>query len=410
MKSSEVRKKFIEFFKKNKHKLVESSSLIPDDVSVLLTTAGMQQFKPYFIQERDVEKDFKSKRLISVQKCFRTSDIDEVGDESHLTFLEMLGNFSFGDYFKEECIKLEYEFFTKVLKIDHDRIVPSVFKGDKNVPKDEESINILKELGFKKIKEFGREDNFWGPTGKEGPCGPTVEFYVDGVEIGNFVFNYYYQDKNGRLTLLKQNGVDVGIGLERLTMVVQKKKNVFETDLFESILKKINIKNEKIKRIIVDHIKGCVFLISDGVLPSNIEQGYILRRILRRIIRYHQNLEELVDEVIKIYKKYYKLDKKYILKIINEEKEKFEKTLDKGLNQFNKLNFKKSISSKDAFYLYQSFGLPIEVIKDLAKEKKLKVDEKGFEKEFKKHQELSKKGSEKKFGGHGFKEGEESSE
>lgn len=417
MKSSEVREKFIEFFKKNKHKLVTSSSLVPDDISVLLTTAGMQQFKLYFTGEKDVLKDFKSRRLISIQKCFRTSDIDSVGNKSHLTFLEMLGNFSFGDYFKEECIKMEYEFFTKILKIDHNKIIPSVFKGDKDVPKDIESIEILKKLGFKRIKELGREDNFWGPTGEEGPCGPTVEFYIDNIEIGNFVFNQYYQDKNKKLTLLKQNGVDVGIGLERLTMIVQDKKDVFETDLFMPIIEKLPDIDLKMKRIIADHIKGCVFLISDNVLPSNIEQGYVLRRILRRIIRYgklynfkENYLEELVDAIISIYKDYYKLNKKYILKVINEEKEKFEKTLDKGLNEFNKLKFNKVISGKDAFYLYQSFGLPIEVIKDLAKEKNLEIDEKEFEKEFKKHQELSKKGAEKKFGGHGFREGEEVSE
>jgi len=417
MKSSDVRKKFIEFFKNNSHRLVESSSLIPDDKSVLLTTAGMQQFKLYFTQERDVLKDFKSRRLISIQKCFRTSDIDAVGDESHLTFLEMLGNFSFGDYFKEDCINMEYEFFTKVLGIEQKRIIPSIFKGDKEIPRDEESFNILKKLGFNKINEFTRDDNFWGPTGEEGPCGPTVEFYVDNIEIGNFVFNQYFQDKNKKLELLKQSGVDVGIGLERLTMIAQNKKNVFETDLFEPILKKIPDIDIKIKRIIADHIKGSVFLISDGIIPSNVEQGYILRRILRRIIRYgklynfkENYLEELVDAVIFVYNDYYRLDKKYILKIINEQKEKFERTLDKALNEFNRLNFKKKVSGKDAFYLYQSFGLPIEVIKDLAKEKNLRVDEKEFELEFKKHQEISKAGAEKKFGGHGFKEGQESSD
>ncbi|MFH1209297.1 MAG: alanine--tRNA ligase [archaeon] len=417
MRSSDVRDRFIEFFKKNGHKLVRSSFLIPDDKSVLLTTAGMQQFKPYFTQEKDIVRDFSSKRIISIQKCFRTSDIDDVGDESHLTFLEMLGNFSFSDYFKEECINMEYDFFIKVLGIEQKRIVPSIFKGDKDVPRDEESFNILKKLGFKKIKELGRDDNFWGPTGEEGPCGPTVEFYVDNIEIGNFVFNQYFQDKNKKLELLKQNGVDVGIGLERLTMIVQNKKSVFETDLFEPIIEKLPDIDIKIKRIIADHIKGSVFLISDGIIPSNVEQGYILRRILRRIIRYgklynfkENYLEELVDAVISIYKDYYRLDERYILKVINEEKERFEKTLDKALNEFNRLNFKKKVSGKDAFYLYQSFGLPIEVIKDIAKEKKLKVDEKEFELQFKKHQEISKAGAEKKFGGHGFKEGQESSD
>ena len=316
MNSGAIRTKFLDFFKARGHAVVPSSSLIPDDPSVLLTTAGMQQFKKYFTGELDPLKDFKdssgrpTKNTASIQKSFRTSDIDEVGDETHLTFFEMLGNFSFGGYFKKEAIEYAHGFITKELGLKIDYV--SVFKGDskmklgQKVPPDVESEKIWQALGIKDVRKFGREDNFWGPTGSEGPCGPTTEIYVNGVEIWNIVFNEYYgieQDtnytnwlvrnwnrmmegkghRNLKLTKLNIPGVDTGMGLERLAMVSQGKKNVFETDLFSPLFKILPVElPEREKRIIADHLRGSVFLLADGVRPSNKEHGYILRRLMRR--------------------------------------------------------------------------------------------------------------------------------
>jgi len=402
MKSDEIRKRFISFFKNHEHKLVEPASLKTDDPSVLLTTAGMQQFKEYYTGKKNPEKDFKSKNLISIQPCFRTSDIDEVGDESHLTLFEMLGNFSFDGYFKDDAIKMAYEFFNE-LGIDKQRMFVTIFEGENGIPRDEESEKIWKKLSMMNIKMGKGKDNFWGPTGDEGPCGPTTEIYVDGCEIWNIVFNEYLKDKNGKFHPLEQKGVDTGMGLERLAMVMQGKKNVFETDLFLPIIEKIkelkvvNKNNEKAYRIIADHIRGSVFLIKDGVRPSNVEEGYILRRVLRRAIRYGKllllkgdYLQDLVDVVVKIYGKHYELNKNEIIKVIHEEYNKFESSLDKGLKEFNKRVFDKKISGKEAFLLYQSYGFPLELTKDLAEEKKLKVDEKEFYEEFEKHQNASR--------------------
>ena len=312
MDSNTLRKKFLDFFAKKGHAIVPSSSLLPTDPSVLFTTAGMQQFKEYFLGK---ESPY-GKRIASCQKCFRTSDIETVGDISHLTFVEMLGNFSFGDpegktsssygagYFKKETIEWAYEFIVKELGLEIDYV--SVFAGDPStssgqvVPSDTESEKIWLNLGIpqSKIKKMGREDNFWGPTGLEGPCGPTSEIYLKDFEVWNLVFNEYYQDRDGKLTLLKQKGVDTGMGLARLTAVVQKKDSVFETDLFEPIIKEIEKKadrpyksDQKSYRIIADHIKSAVFLISEGIFPSNVEKGYVLRRVLRRAIRYGKILD-----------------------------------------------------------------------------------------------------------------------
>ncbi|TFG35104.1 MAG: alanine--tRNA ligase, partial [Parcubacteria group bacterium] len=292
MNSFQLRQAFLKFFEKKGHKIVPSSFLIPSDPSVLFTTAGMQQFKPYYLGEKS---PFGS-NIASCQKCVRTSDIEEVGDKNHLTFLEMLGNFSFGGYFKEEAMRLAYEFLFKELGMPLEKAFFTVFEGDDKVPEDKESISIWKKLGIKEenIKKLGRKDNFWGPTGSEGPCGPTTEihFYdADGeTEVWNLVFNEYLQDRNGNLTFLEQKGVDTGMGLEGLAMIHQEKDSIFETDLFEPIIKELDhISGEistKEKRIIADHIKTAVFLISEGILPSNVERGYILRRILRRIIIY----------------------------------------------------------------------------------------------------------------------------
>ena len=413
MTAKDIRSKFLEFFKENNHVVVSSSSLVPEDDSVLLTTAGMQQFKPYYLGE----KSPYGPNTVSCQKSFRTSDIEEIGDETHLTFFEMLGNFSFGGYFKKQAINLAFDFLTKKLGLKIDYV--SIFIGDKNVPQDQESEKIWLDLGIKpeKIKKFGREDNFWGPTGEQGPCGPTTEIYINGTEIWNLVFNEYYQDKDGQLTYLKQKGVDTGMGLERLATIIQQKNNIFETDLFFPIIEEIR-KNKDVslislkeERIIADHIRGAVFLISDKVLPSNIDRGYILRRILRRTIRYNKliGLPEnfiiyLADKVIQIYQHAYpelKQNQEEILSVIQEEQEKFSKVLEKGIEKFNQITAQKKIKGTDVFHLFDTYGFPLELTEELAKEKQISFDRKEFEQAFKNHQQISRAGKEKKFGGIG---------
>jgi len=410
MTSNELREEFLNFFAKKGHKIVPSSSLLPTDPSVLFTTAGMQQFKEYFLGKGSPY----GKRVVSSQKCFRTSDIEEVGDEKHLTFLEMLGNFSFGDYFKEEAIKFAFEFLFKELRLPQDNVVFTVFEGDELIPFDEESFLIWKKLGIpeNKIKKMGRKDNFWGPTGEEGPCGPTTEIHFNGVELWNLVFNEYYKNKSGKLSVLKQKGVDTGMGLERLVMICQGKGSVYETDLFSPIFKEImrpgGVKN---KRVIADHVKSAVFLISEGIFPSNVERGYVLRRVLRRAIRYGKLLNlpknfpiPLAQKVIEIYKDVYpelRSQETDILTVIQNEEEKFEKTLEKGLKQFEKISLRGDIGGDDAFHLFDTYGFPLELTEELSKEKGLKIDKKGFEEAFKKHREISRAGVEKKFGGIG---------
>jgi len=422
MDSNKLRKKFLNFFEKRGHKIVPSSSLIPTDPSVLFTTAGMQQFKPYYLGEPCPY----GPNVASCQKCFRTSDIDEVGDERHLTFFEMLGNFSFGGYFKEEAIEYAFEFLFKELKLPIERAKFTVFKGDEEVPEDKESPRIWQKLGIPKEKIFGmgREDNFWGPTGLEGPCGPTTEIHINGIEVWNLVFNEYYKDREGKITPLKQKGVDTGMGLERLAMILQNKNSVFETDLFEPIIKILSTSNIehrtsniRSQRIIADHIKGAVFLISEGILPSNVERGYVLRRILRRAILHSKilnlprnSLIEAAKKVIEIYKDVYPevlSNQANVLTVIENEREKFEKTLEIGLKKLKlhiencKLRNEKILPGKIVFDLFQSYGFPFEITKEIAKEEGLEVDEKDFQERFKKHQEISRVGAEKKFGGLG---------
>lgn len=419
MSSKELRREFLSFFEKRRHRIVPSSSFIPTDPSVLLASAGMQQFKPYYLGESSPY----GLNVASCQKCFRTSDINEVGDESHLTFIEMLGNFSFGGYFKEEAIKLAYEFVFKELKLPKDDVIITVFEGDKGIPFDEESFLIWKKLGIpeNKIKKRGRADNFWGPTGEEGPCGPTTEIHFKNVELWNLVFNEYYQDKDRKLTLLKQKGVDTGMGLERLAMICQGKPSVYETDLFSPIIKEISgggrggWQNENAKRVIADHIKGSVFLISEEIFPSNVERGYILRRILRRAIRYGKVLGlgsgfliPLAQKVIEIYKDIYpevKSKEADILTVIQKEEEKFEKTLETGIKDTTSEVTKAGKLTGDiAFRQYESKGVPLEISKEIAVAENVKISkdlEKDFKKRLKEHQETSRAGVEKKFGGVG---------
>ena len=432
----------MEFFEKKGHKIVPSSSLIPDDPSVLLTTAGMQQFKRYYTAELDATADFGSQRTVSAQKCFRTSDIEETGDKTHLTFFEMLGNFSFSNfsrepqasekkiensvseawrggtesYFKRSSIHWSYEFITEILGIGVDRITVSVFKGDDATPFDEESYNIWhKELGIPKDKIIlgSRVDNFWGPTGDEGPCGPCTEIYVDGVEIWNNVFNEYYKEKTGNFMKTKNPGVDTGMGLERLTAMIQGVDDVFETDIFQPLVAKIreSVSSEynRVVRILADHLRASIFLIGDGIRPSNKEAGYILRRLLRRIMAYqikydiHADLFPESVEIIKnkFGKTYPELNEtKKILEVLEDEKQKFQEAVGRGMKEIEKF---KEIGGKEAFYLYETFGLPFELIKELASKEAVKnLYKEDFDEEFKKHQEISRSGAEKKFGGHGL--------
>jgi alanyl-tRNA synthetase len=435
MDSNKIRKEFLNFFKERGHTIVPSSSLVPDDPSVLLTTAGMQQFKPYYVGKADPMRDFKSLNAVSVQKCFRTSDIDEVGDETHLTFFEMLGNFSFGGYFKKEAIHWAYELMTNIYGISPERMMVSIFGGDQDVPEDQESFAIwYKEIGLpkSKIKKHGRKDNFWGPTGNEGPCGPTSEIYVDGVEVWNLVFNEYYckqttrtkadnADKSQRsphesaksvLIKLDTPGVDTGMGLERLAVVLQGAPNVFETDLFHPLISKIEevapALESRILRVLADHLRASVFLIGDGVRPSNKEAGYILRRLLRRILVYGIQYDihaDLFPIAVEFVKKHYgdwypevNRDKE-ILDVLLNEKTKFEKALALGVKEIEKYG---TITAQDAFYIYETFGLPFELLSELAPQKVKNLDKKAFDEEFKKHQEISRAGAEKKFGGHGL--------
>jgi len=411
MQSRELRKKFLNFFEKRGHRIVPSASLIPDDPSVLLTTAGMQQFKLYFLGKADPIRDFGVRRVASIQKCFRTSDIDEVGDESHLTFFEMLGHFSFGDYFKKETIKWTYEFLIEILKIAPERISATVFAGDEKISFDQESYDSwLKFLPVDRIRKGGRADNVWGPAGPEGPCGAANEVYVDNLEVATLVFMEYFCAKDGSLMPLPQKGVDVGWGFERLTMIVQDKKNIFETDLFtpyfELLPKELP---ERIKRVIVDHLRGNVFLLADGVRPSNKEAGYVLRRLLRRIFVYEYQaklpkhiLDGILHDIIHEYGECYPelmKNSEAIQKETVVEREKFSETLSRGVKEIYKFS---EINAPIAFGLYETFGIPYEIIKELGGEKSKKLNREAFDKEFKKHQEISRAGMEKKFGGHGL--------
>ena len=427
MKSEEIRQKFLNFFSNRGHKIIPSSSLLPTDPSVLFTTAGMQQFKRYYIDEsgQEAEKDFGTKNVASIQRCLRTADIDEVGDERHLTFFEMLGNFSFGGYFKKEAIEYAWEFIKELgLKIDYVTIFDPALVPEndwrKKVPLDKESEEIWKKYGVK-IKHEGI-DVFWGPTGEEGPCGPTTEIYINGIEIWNIVFNQFYCDANKNLSLLKIAGIDTGMGLERLVMVVNNKSTVFETDLFEPLIKDIpSIFSERQKRIIADHARAIVFLIADGVRPSNKDQGYVLRRLMRRMIAQQAfgpsglnagfgggiNMSKKLEEVVDLYHNFYPhLKKEDIIPVFDEEAKKYGKTIERGIKEISKI---KEIDAEKAFYLFESFGLPYEAIKDIGGEKAKNLTREDFDARFKKHQEISRAGAEKKFGGHGLVYGNESS-
>lgn len=382
MESDEIRRRFLNFFAKRGHAIVPSASLIPaNDPSVLFTTAGMQQFKPYYTGAQNALKEFGLKNTASVQKCVRTSDIDEVGDDTHLTFFEMLGNFSFGGYWKQEAIKYAYDFVTAEMGLKIDYV--SVFAGEGNITADIKSEKIWQALDPQiTVRKFGRADNFWGPTGVEGPCGPTTEIYIDGLEIWNIVFNEFYQKPDGALEALETRGIDTGLGLERLAKVSQKVPTVFDTDLFAPIMTKINklakTNNLKAKHIVADHIRAATFMIAEGVTPSNTEGGYILRRLIRRAVRYADVLGMPSGSLSDLAE-------------IKREEAKFRETLQKGLREFAK--------GTEPFILFTTYGFPLELIKELAVEKGQKIDEEKFNLEMQKHQELSRAGAGQKFKG-----------
>lgn len=434
MKASELKQKYLDFFKSKQHVVIPSASLIPvNDPSVLFNTAGMQPLVPFLLGQKHPQ----GKRLVNIQKCLRTVDFDNIGDDTHHTFFQMLGNWSLGDYFKKEAIEMSFEFLTdkKWLALLPKKLAFTVYEGDKTVPRDEESAQLWKNLKVpnERIAYLGK-DNFWS-AGETGPCGPSTEiFYWKGegeapkvfdprdtnwVEIWNNVFMTYNRDAGGKLETLKQKNVDTGMGFERTLAVLSGKKSAYETDLFLSLIKKIEELSKKKydsgktnMRIIADHLRAATFLIGDsnGIVPSNVDQGYILRRLIRKAIWLGRLIgindcftAQMAEIVVKEYKESYpELHQNYanILSELEKEEHKFNSTLEQGLKEFEKLAKRgKEISGIEAFLLFQSYGFPLEMTKELATEKGIKVDVAGFQKEFAHHQELSRVGAEKKFKG-----------
>lgn len=436
MKAIEIRNKYLDFFKRHGHAVIPSAPLIPEnDPSVLFTTAGMQPLVPYLLGEKHPE----GTRLTDFQKCLRTNDIDEVGDNRHLTYFEMLGNWSLGDYFKEESIAMSFEFLTKELGIPVEKLSVTCFAGDKDCQRDEVTASCWKKAGIPedRIYYFGKDDNWW-IAGEEGPCGPDTEMFYDTgkpkcsencnpscgcgkyVEIWNNVFMEFFKTKDGKYTKLKQHNVDTGLGLERMTMLLQGKETPFDTELFKPVMDKLQElagENDSIesRRIVAEHLRASMMIIQDGGLPSNVDRGYILRRLIRRMVRHLRKLQinlnelgELIDLNIDTLKEMYPelhQNSNKIKSVIIEEKDKFEKTLERGEREFNKIvnrmknEGKDTISGQDLFTLYETYGFPPEVTQDLAREAGLKVDTTEFDKLFKEHQEKSRMGSEQKFKG-----------
>jgi len=407
-------KTYLEFFKSKGHKEIENSSLIPkNDPSVLFTTAGMHPLVPYLLGQPHP----LGKKLCSIQKCIRTGDIEEVGDTTHHTFFEMLGNWSLGDYWKKEAVEYSFEFLTKTLKIPKEKIIITCFIGDKDAQKDTETADVWKYLGIKKIKFLGKKDNWWGPAGETGPCGPDTEMFVDNFEIWNDVFMQYNKNQEKKFVQAKQKNIDTGMGVERTLAILKNLEDSYLTELWTPIIKRIEKssgkkygENEEITtamRIIADHIKAAVFILAENIIPSNKEHGYVLRRLIRRALRYSRSLnmkdigEEIISSIFEIYKEDYNYLIKNKEKIISEfqkEQTKFLQTLEKGLSQFRKLTSdKKQLSGKDVFLLYQSYGFPIEMIEEEAKKTKIKLNKKEFEEELQKHQDLSRTSTEGRF-------------
>jgi len=453
MTSKQLRRKYIEFFKRKGHVEIPSASLIPEnDPSVLFTTAGMHPLVPFLMGE----KHPAGRRLVNSQKCVRTDDIDEVGDKCHHTFFEMLGQWSLGDpaspdgvgqdgYFKKEAIEMSYEFLTQELGLDPNRLAFSVFKGDEDAPRDEEAASVWKSLGVpeSRIAYLDKKENWWEPAGESGPCGPDTEmfYWADNqspapekfdpkderwVEIGNDVLMQYEKAGQGKYRPAKQKNIDNGTGLERLLSVMNNLDDDYQTDLFLPIINKIEelsskkydaskgAENVRSMRIIADHLRAATFIMGDdlGIAPSNVDQGYVVRKLIRRAVRHgrmigiQENFTHKIGEVvINLMKDVYpelERNKKFVLDNLQMEEEKFTRTLQQGLRRFGKVIKKysnKVIKGEDAFNLFQTYGFPLELTKELAKEKGLEVDEKGFEQEFKKHQELSRTAAAGRFKG-----------
>lgn len=434
--TTELKKKYLTFFKNKGHEIIEHAPIIPDnDPTVLFTTAGMHPLVPFLLgQEHSL-----GKRLTSNQICLRTTDIEEVGDKTHFTFFEMLGNWSLGDYFKKEAIDYSYEFLTNKetgLGLPKEKLAITCFLGTDKVLKDQETYNFWKKIGISEKRIVFIEDNWWGPAGTTGPCGPDTEIHYWAskekppekfdpsddrwVEIWNNVFMEYNKTKEGNLEPLNQKNVDTGLGVERVTAILNNQEDVFFSGKVYDILKKVEslskttITQENLSsyKIIVDHLRASTFIISDtrSITPSNVDQGYVLRRLIRRAIRHGNLIDikesficEVAKKIIELYKEEYpqlQEKKEIILKELEKEEKRFRETIVKGLAIFNKvIEYKEKISAKDAFLLYQSYGFPIEMIEELAKEKNKQVDVNGFYKEYEEHKKLSRQGAEKKFKG-----------
>ena len=435
MKAIDIRNKYLNFFENHGHKVIPSAPLIPEnDPSVLFTTAGMQPLVPYLLGQKHPE----GTRLTDYQKCVRTNDIEEVGDNRHLTYFEMLGNWSLGDYFKEESIQMSFDFLTKELNIPVEKLSVTVFKGDEDCPRDEVAASCWKKAGILDghIYYYGKNDNWW-IAGEEGPCGPDTEMFYDTgkpacspdcqpscdcgkyVEIWNNVFMEYFKNKDGKYTKLSQRNVDTGLGLERMAMLLQGVETPFDTELFKPVMDKLS-ELQKVdiiesRRIVAEHLRSSMMIISDGGKPSNVDRGYVLRRLIRRAVRHMNKLQIDLNEIstlIAIYvenlKQMYpdlEKNKQNIISTIVEEKDKFVKTLNHGEKEFMKAmnnskgQGKNKIDGNIVFKLYDTYGFPPEVTKELAEENGLIVDMKEFEELFKAHQEKSRLGSEQKFKG-----------
>ncbi len=433
MKAIEIRNKFLAFFEKKEHSIIPSAPVIPEnDPSVLFTIAGMHPLVPYLLGE----KHPAGIRLADYQKCIRTLDIDEVGDNRHLTYFEMLGNWSLGDYFKEEAIAMSYEFLTKELQIPVEKLSVTCFAGNQEVPRDLISFECWKKAGIPEEKIYFFEDNWW-IAGEEGPCGPDTEMFYDTgkpacsencnpacecgkyVEIWNNVFMEYFKGKDGAYTKLQQKNVDTGLGLERLTMLLQGKRTPFEIELFAPVMDQLQKLQKQdfiqSRRIVAEHLRSSIMIIHDGGRPSNVDRGYILRRLLRRMTRHLNKLEidlsnlpQIINISIEALKEMYPelmANQETIQNVILEEKDKFMKTLAKGEKEFEKVATKlksenqTKLDTQTVFNLYETYGFPPEMTVELAMEHGLQVEMQEFDKLFKAHQEKSRLGSKAKFKG-----------
>ncbi len=438
LKSYELREKYLKFFESNGHKIIPSASLIPEnDPSVLFTTAGMHPLVPYLLGQKHPD----GKRLTDVQKCVRTGDIDEVGDETHCTFFEMLGNWSLGDYFKKESITFSFKFLTEVLEIPVEKLAVTVFAGDEDCARDEFAAKTWADLGIKNICYLPKENNWWY-AGATGPCGSDTEIFVDNgkpascensnpgndpdkwVEIWNNVFMEFFRTPEGKFEPLTQKNVDTGMGLERTICMINGLKSVYDTDLYSDVIAKIcelsgakygeDQETTRAIRIIADHIRTSTFLMGDerGIVPSNVDQGYVLRRLIRRSVRFARQINLDSKQLVTIskmfidkYKAYYPelaQNENKVLEELAKEEEKFSKTLENGIKEIEKvLKFIQgdTLNGKTAFRLYDTFGFPIEMTKEICAEKGFKVDMEGYKEAEEKHQKLSQQGAEQKFKG-----------